>query len=188
MADNALTGAAGEYHVAAQLSMRGWLATVTIKNAPTTDVLAKHAQVGSVVAIQTKTTGLGGQKFRVGQKDERPSVDDHEWYVFVQMTSLDARPDFYTVPRDHVSALLWVNHWDWLAQPGRKGQAHKDSAIRVIHPKDIQPYRERWDALLEPASQMPYALPEWWNAAVGTYGLPPGHRDAKRWPATSLPG
>ena len=28
-----LTGAAGEYYVAAELSRRGWLATVTIKNA-----------------------------------------------------------------------------------------------------------------------------------------------------------
>ena len=31
-----LTGAAGEYYVAAELSRRGWLATVTIKNAPGT--------------------------------------------------------------------------------------------------------------------------------------------------------
>jgi hypothetical protein len=34
-----LTGAAGEYHVAAQLSQRGWLATITKKNSPGTDEL-----------------------------------------------------------------------------------------------------------------------------------------------------
>jgi hypothetical protein len=36
-----LTGAAGEYYTVAELSRRGWLATVAIKNSPGTDVLAQ---------------------------------------------------------------------------------------------------------------------------------------------------
>ncbi len=47
-------GAAGEYHVAVQLSQRNWLATITIKNSPGTDVLAQHVETGVVVAIQTR--------------------------------------------------------------------------------------------------------------------------------------
>ena len=34
-------GVAGEYLVAAQLTLRGWLATVTLKNSPGIDVLAQ---------------------------------------------------------------------------------------------------------------------------------------------------
>jgi hypothetical protein len=50
-----LIGAAGEYYVAAELSRRGWLATVTVKNAPGTDVLAQRADTGRMFAVQTKT-------------------------------------------------------------------------------------------------------------------------------------
>ena len=49
-----LTGAAGEYYVAAELSRRSWLATVTIKNSPGTDVLAQRLDRRRLVAIQTK--------------------------------------------------------------------------------------------------------------------------------------
>jgi hypothetical protein len=56
-----LTGAAGEYYVAAELSRRGWLATVTIKNSPGTDVLAQRLGTGRVVSIQVKTAGFGNR-------------------------------------------------------------------------------------------------------------------------------
>jgi hypothetical protein len=47
--------------VAAELSLRGWLATPTIKNAPGTDVLAQYREEGILVAIQTKTASMGNQ-------------------------------------------------------------------------------------------------------------------------------
>ncbi|HSI36145.1 MAG TPA: hypothetical protein VK986_21355, partial [Tepidisphaeraceae bacterium] len=47
-----LTGAAGEYHVAAELSRRGRLATVTIKNSPGTDVLAQRRDRSAMVAAE----------------------------------------------------------------------------------------------------------------------------------------
>jgi hypothetical protein len=50
-----LIGTAGEYSVAAELSPRRWLATVTIKNAPGVDVLAMRTKSRRSVAIQTKT-------------------------------------------------------------------------------------------------------------------------------------
>jgi integrase len=50
IAKTGLTGAAGEYYVAAELSLRDWLATVTIKNAPGTDVLAQKVGTGVTVS------------------------------------------------------------------------------------------------------------------------------------------
>ena len=35
-----ITGVAGEYFVAAELSRRGWIAAMTIKNTPNIDVIA----------------------------------------------------------------------------------------------------------------------------------------------------
>jgi hypothetical protein len=54
-----LTGAAGEYFVAAELSRRGWAASVTPKGVERTDVLAQHVDTGAVVALQVKTTTTG---------------------------------------------------------------------------------------------------------------------------------
>src|SRR5204862_3077508 len=77
-----LTGAAGEYYVAAELSRRGWPATATITNAPGTDVLAQDPETKRTVAIQTKTSS-GGIKFTLGERDERTYPQDPGWVVVV---------------------------------------------------------------------------------------------------------
>jgi hypothetical protein len=58
-----LAGAAGEYFVAAELSRRGWLATVTIKNSPDIDVLACHAEHRDrQITVQVKTMSVPGSR------------------------------------------------------------------------------------------------------------------------------
>lgn len=86
-----LIGAAGEYHVVAQLSQRGWLATITIKNSPGTDVLAQHVETGVLVALQTKTTEIAAQGWILGAKDETPTDRADSWYVLVGMNGELAR-------------------------------------------------------------------------------------------------
>lgn len=81
-----MTGAAGEYYVAAELSRRGWLATVTIKKAPGTDVLAQRMETALTVATQTKTSS-SGKRFLLSEKDERLARTSHEWYVLVRLKS-----------------------------------------------------------------------------------------------------
>ena len=161
----ALIGAAGEYFVAAELSRRGWLATVTIKNAPGTDVLAQHADRPELlVAIQTKTT-TGKDSWLLSKKDETPTSATHEWYVLVAMGALADRPSFYVMPRNHVAAYLWVGHRNWLANSPSPAQSRKDSSMRNVFLSEIQHYRERWDALEEP-SGMEFVPPGWWAKAV----------------------
>src|SRR5512134_932015 len=100
-----LTGAAGEYYVAAELSRRGWLATVTIKNAPGTDVLAQHLSTKRTVAIQTKTSA-GGRSFRLQAKDAHTFPDDEGWVVLVGLAALTERPSFFVIPRCHLATML----------------------------------------------------------------------------------
>src|SRR5436190_4554604 len=95
-----ITGAAGEYHVAAELSRRGWLATVTIKNSPDTDVLAQHPHTERLLAVQTKTASPRN-RFRLKKKNETPASRDGQWFVLVGLRGEFERPDFYIIPRDH---------------------------------------------------------------------------------------
>jgi hypothetical protein len=68
----ALTGAAGEYYVAAELSRRGWAASITPKGVERNDVLAQHVETRAVVAIQVKTWARG-RRFTLRKTDEQHS-------------------------------------------------------------------------------------------------------------------
>ena len=50
-----LTGVAGEYFVAAELSRRGYIASITLRNTRGIDILASNADATRQVAIQVKT-------------------------------------------------------------------------------------------------------------------------------------
>jgi Holliday junction resolvase-like predicted endonuclease len=57
-----ITGVAGEYFVAAELSRRGWIATMTIKNTPNIDVIATTIDGKRSINIQVKTRSIGNRQ------------------------------------------------------------------------------------------------------------------------------
>lgn len=141
---NSLVGAAGEYLVAAELSQKGWLATVTIKNAPGTDVLAQHLATRRVVAIQTKTN-RGTSHWILSTRDEYAPSADNEWYVLVRLGGDIGAARFFVLPRSHVSAYLWVGHRRWLLGTKRDGSPRRDSSMRQIFQAELAAYEGRWD-------------------------------------------
>jgi len=169
-----LTGAAGEYYVAAELSLRCWLASVTIKNAPGTDVLARHPDSGRVLTIQTKTSSAGN-KFTLGEKDERPAQGHNEWYILVGLAAAGERPSFFLVPRNVVAAFLYAAHRNWLATKSATGAPHKDSSRREIRGRTIEGYRERWDLLDLPTNEVPLLLDDDARQVIGKVGFAPDH-------------
>jgi len=156
-----LTGAAGEYYVAAELSRRDWLATVTIKNSPGTDVLAQRLDRQRIIAIQTKTASVGNH-FRLKDKDEAPGERDNEWYVLVGLGDESQRPTFFVIPRHVVAALTYLEHRDWLwhtdrlRAPVRQGKERNASSQRTIRAAWIEGYREQWELLDESAWNAPF--------------------------------
>lgn len=61
------TGAAGEFYVAAQLSQRGWAASLLLGNARHINILARHAETGTTIAAQVKAANGGGD-FQAGAR------------------------------------------------------------------------------------------------------------------------
>jgi hypothetical protein len=173
-AHTGLTGTAGEYFVAAELSQRGWLATVTIKNAPGTDVLAQEPTTGAMVAIQTKTASFGNP-FQLTKKCEAPASVLNEWYVLVKLHGLAIRPTFFVVPRNIIAGVTYAQHQEWLARPGRAGKPHNDNDRRVLLAKHFADYEDRWDLLEHPANEAPLLLGQWYCECVENFGLPQGH-------------
>jgi hypothetical protein len=181
IANTGLTGAAGEYFVAAELSLRGWLATVTIKNAPNTDVLAQKPRTGMIVAIQTKTAGVGNE-FQLRQKAEEVALAQSEWFVLVKLIEERTRPHFFIVPKNVVSGAIWASHRDYLKRPRAAGKVVKDTDKRALVAKRLEGYADRWDLLDHPANEAPLLIDKWYTDCVQRFGLPPGHPG---WPGLS---
>lgn len=169
-----ITGAAGEYHVAAELSRREWLATVTIKNSPDTDLLAQRPSSERLIAIQTKTASPGSW-FRLKEKNESASRRDGQWFVLVALQAATERPRFYVVPRDHVAAMIFADHREWLTTPGKGGQPYKDNEQRNLSETDVAGYLERWDLLDQDTTSVPFLGDPRFVSLIEKHGLPTDH-------------
>jgi hypothetical protein len=171
-----LTGAAGEYLVAAELSRRGWAASITPKGVQRSDVLAQHVETQRVVAIQVKTA-RNGRNFRLPEKLEVPTTADNEWIILVALRHDEGDPvEYYVVPRNLISALIYVDHRRWLATPGRKGQPHNDNPQRNADAGQFTAYRDAWHLLEGSCHDVSYdQLPDWFAPGVAQFGLPPDH-------------
>lgn len=140
-----LKGICGEYYVAAELSKRDIIATLTLKNTRGVDILASNLTSTKTVAIQVKSTHKDKREWLLKSSAETFSSKDH-FYVFVRLNNLGERPDYFIVPSAIVSKTIKRNHAKWLSNPGRNGQKRNDSTLRkFITPTDE--YLEAWELL-----------------------------------------
>ena len=143
---NGITGIAGEYFVAAELSMRGFMASITLRNNESIDIHAsKLEDNNNVFAIQVKSTQHNIRKWILNKKVENVN-SKNMFYVFVCLKGLEERPDYFIVPSKTLATLVKKSHQKWLDTPGKKGQSHNDSDMRKF--VDLEgAFLERWDLL-----------------------------------------
>src|SRR6266849_4469898 len=110
------TGIAGEYLVAAELTRRAYIATLTLKNTRSVDILAASSDGKRQVAIQVKTKQVAGDKWMLSASAEvlqSPTL----FYVFVALHDTQP-PEFHIVPSSHVAKYVRERHETWLRTPG----------------------------------------------------------------------
>ena len=135
---------AGEYFVAAELSRRGYIASISLRNTRGIDILATNAAASRSVTIQCKTS-QSRNGWMLNDKCESFFSENH-FYVFVALGGPLERPRFHVVPSAAVAKHVRDDHNSWLARPGRHGQAHVDNPVRNFHDR-VNGYLERWDLL-----------------------------------------
>lgn len=137
-------GIAGEYLVAAELSRRGYVASVTLRNTRGIDILASNRDATKSVGVQVKTC-QGGRPVWVLKKKAEDDLAENLFYVFVCLPP-EAPPSYHIVPRKVVARYVRKRHKKWLATPGRRGQPHRDNDMRrFLDPQNK--YKSRWDLL-----------------------------------------
>jgi hypothetical protein len=144
-----ITGVAGEYFVAAELSRRGWIATVTLKNTPNIDAIATTPDGLRSINIQVKTRSIKNrQGWILNRSIEKLLPGENLYIAFVDLKGIDERPDFYLIRRNLFSKWIADRHSQWLATPGRSGRVHVDNPIRAFDRpqfKHFEKYHNNWN-------------------------------------------
>lgn len=139
-----LSGVSGEHFVAAELSRRGCIASLTSKNTKGIDLLASNEDASRTVGIQVKTNQGSRKAWLLNEKCEE-FYSDTLFYVFVNLNGL-GEASYYIVPSTTVANRIKEAHQAWLNAPGKKGQSRKDTSMRMFDDqKDT--YLNKWDLL-----------------------------------------
>ena len=145
-----LSGVAGEYFVAAELSRRGYVASLTLRNTRGIDILVSNADATKSVGVQVKAKQGRGAEWVVNAKVEKEDIAENLFFVFVIVNVLET-PEYYIVPKKEVAKDVGARHQRWLGTPGRGGRSHVDNPMRKFA-DPAGKYRDRWDLLgLDPA-------------------------------------
>ena len=140
-----LTGIAGEYFVAAELSKREFIASITLRNTKGIDILCSNSDTSKTVGIQVKTNKKNKKDWILGKKAEEYYADNL-YYVFVNLNNNETPPEFHIVPSKKVADTIKKSHEKWLTTPGRNGRIHKDTSMRKFNDnEDI--FLDRWDLI-----------------------------------------
>ena len=140
-----LSGVAGEYYVAAELSKRGYVASITLRNTRGIDILCTNEETYKAVNIQVKTNQGPERSWILGEKAENEK-DNNLFYVFVCLNGGDKHPNFFVVPSNDVARYTKETNDEFLNTLGKKGQQRKPNSIRNF--KDYEEkYINRWDLL-----------------------------------------
>mgnify|MGYP003879722177 FL=1 len=135
--DKLLTGLAGEFLVAGHLCLRGYVASLTLKNYPGVDIFCLNPANGKQVAIQVKTL-RGGKSYYVPEK-----VDEAENpFIFVYIRP-DDTVDFFVVPAKDVAEISARERNEYLEQ---HPNVRKDQP-RMVSVRNLDKFNNRWELL-----------------------------------------
>jgi hypothetical protein len=138
------SGAAGCYFVAAELSRRGYIATLTVRNAKGVDLLVTNMLGTRTIAIQVKTNQDSGKNWLLGIDSETLSADNL-FYVFVNLNGLGS-PSFHIVESKVVADYCRNFHINWLKGTKKDGTPRKDTDMREFQDRKNL-YLDAWQSL-----------------------------------------
>ena len=140
-----LTGVSGEYFAAAELSRRGHIASITLRNTKGIDIVASKEDGSKTINIQVKTSSKNTKGWMLNKKAESMS-DKNMFYIFVRLNEINERPQFHIVPTSYVAKKVKKEHQEWLDSPGRGGIKRKDSDVRKFEDPNND-FLDRWELL-----------------------------------------
>ena len=145
-------GNSGEYYIASRLSAENFIVTITLGRAERYDILAVNPS-GKTLKLSVKTGFKEDIKsFPLGEKDENGAARDF-YYAFVRLNEFKREPDFWIIPSNIVTKILYESHRHYLNNTGKHGQKRKDSTLRtlwLVKRKAVDDvYPQNWESKLK---------------------------------------
>lgn len=149
-----ITGMAGEYLVAGQMSLRGWTANLTYKNYPGVDIIGQHPQLGenTIVQIQVKSSEypsfwIGIRHLQRGQMSQL--IKGPYVLVYFNKTNDLVEPEYFILTKQQMIDIINQSDDAWQTQV-HKNPISPDYPIKIYLERDnLFQFREKWENLLE---------------------------------------
>lgn len=183
MADNKMVKSSGEHWTCSVLSRLGWAAALTRDGLKRTDILAVSASRKDrrMVEIQVKTcTGVDDVRnsWPIGLEAQQAAVSKSEWFVLVALPPEPiAAPRSFIVPRDHLAAVAYLQHMEWLKAPGMAGRRRAGVESARVRIGLVASYEDKWELLDRPTDEVPVLLDRRFRdlATQDQFRLPDAH-------------
>ena len=147
------TGIAGEYFVAGELSRRGIVAALTLRNTADIDIVASSADGVKMANIQVKSRRR--DKMDGWDMGNKPLDVNKNWqkifYILVDLSSLsnEDKINYYVIPKNILNKKVEGIFKKWRSGLKKSGEKRK-SERRMFKFKQIpelMKYKNRWDIL-----------------------------------------
>ncbi len=141
------SGVAGELYVAAEISRRGAIATITAKNTPDIDVIGTTKDGSRTAIIQVKAGRSDGGGFIVGTSAMR-EYPPSSFHVFVLMKN-DEAPKFWIIPSNTVANIAETDYQNWLKKKAiaTSTAPRKFDWKHLKSEESIKRYQNQWELL-----------------------------------------
>lgn len=141
-------GIAGEFYTAAELTRRGYVASLTSKNTQTIDLLASSKDGKRSVCIQIKTCSNKKMNTWKMSKSSEQGASNHLYYVFVNLCD-DDPPKFFVVPSTIVAKRIADDYLHWKKKTRKDGAMHPETDMRTfkLYGNDLEQYQNAWSLL-----------------------------------------
>lgn len=144
--DKHLIGLTGEYLVAGMMSLKGWVASLTLKNYPSVDIFGLNPKTNETINIQVKTT-KNHSSYQVGiRHDQRNQIRQiiRCPYVFVHIDKND-NIRYFILSKEELINMIELTDNDYFNQPRIKSiQPNYPIAISIKH---LASFENKWDSI-----------------------------------------
>ena len=143
--DKHLIGLTGEYLVAGMMSLKGWVASLTLKNYPSVDIFGLNPETEKTINIQVKTT-RNQNSYQVGVKrSNRLLINDRISCPFV-FVHIDKKDDvrYFILTKQQLVDLIIETDDEYFNKPRETQLKDYPIAIQLKHLKDFE---NKWENL-----------------------------------------
>ena len=148
-----LLGIAGEYFVAGELSRRGYIASITLRNTASIDILASNGE--KTVNIQVKSRWIETDGWKMGNAPlDFKGVSDNVFYVFVEIHSDPSNKGivYYVIPKKILNERVEENYQKWKEGVNLINGKPRTATLRIFRIEEYpefqtSKYKDNWQIL-----------------------------------------